>query len=169
MTIRMVIAGQGTLALEMLEDVPQLDALIVPVGGGGLISGCAIAAKAMKPGIEIFGAQSELYPAMVDAVKRHEPPPAPLRPDHRRRHRGQAAGPCSPPPSARSWCTDIFVVSEDAIEHALAMILEIEKTVIEGAAAAGFAALLAARGRFRAARSASSCRAAISTCGCSPT
>src|ERR1700755_141948 len=65
----LVIAGQGTLALEMLEDVPQLDALIVPVGGGGLISGCAIAAKAIKPGIEIFGAQSELYPAMRHAMR----------------------------------------------------------------------------------------------------
>ena len=65
-----VIAGAGTTALEMLTDVPQLDTLVVPVGGGGLISGCAIAAKAMKPAIAIFGAQSELYPAMVDALDR---------------------------------------------------------------------------------------------------
>src|SRR3954466_12981730 len=74
----LVIAGQGTCALEMLEDVPQLDALIVPVGGGGLISGCAIAAKAIKPAIQIFGAQSELYPAMYDAMKGLTPPPAPI-------------------------------------------------------------------------------------------
>src|SRR6201996_8445450 len=71
----LVIAGQGTCALEMLEDEPQLDTLIVPVGDGGLISGCAIAAKAINPIIEIFGAQSELYPAMADALKGLTPPP----------------------------------------------------------------------------------------------
>src|SRR5476649_347599 len=65
----LVIAGQGTCAMEMLEDVPQLDVLIVPVGGGGLISGCAIAAKAMKPHLKVYGAQSALYPAMFDAIK----------------------------------------------------------------------------------------------------
>ena len=64
-----VIAGQGTLALEMLEDVPGLEALVVPVGGGGLISGVAVAAKAVKPGIEIYGVQTELYPVMRQAMK----------------------------------------------------------------------------------------------------
>lgn len=98
----LVIAGQGTCALEMLEDVPQLDALIVPVGGGGLISGCAIAAKGVKRTIEIFGAQSELYPAMFDAIKvlrpRPHPPPRPL--PKASRSSGQAS---SPPRSARIW------------------------------------------------------------------
>jgi threonine dehydratase len=144
----LVIAGQGTLAMEMLEDVPQLDALIVPVGGGGLISGCAIAAKAMKPGIEIFGAQSELYPAMFDAMKGLTPPPAPPVSTI-------AEGIAVKRPGAlttaicKELVEDIFVVREDEIEHALAMILEIEKTVIEGAAAAGFAALLAQQSRFK--------------------
>jgi threonine dehydratase len=137
----LVIAGQGTLAMEMLEDVPHLDALIVPVGGGGLISGCAIAAKAMKPSIEIFGAQSELYPAMFDAMKGLTPPPAPLV-------QTIAEGIAVKRPGAlttqivKEMVSDIFVVGEDDIEHALSMILEIEKTVIEGAAASGFAALL---------------------------
>ncbi len=137
----LVIAGQGTLAMEMLEDVPHLDALIVPVGGGGLISGCAIAAKAMKPSIEIFGAQSELYPAMFDAIKGLTPPPAPLI-------QTIAEGIAVKRPGAlttqivKELVSDIFVVDENDIEHALSMILEIEKTLIEGAAASGFAALL---------------------------
>jgi threonine dehydratase len=144
----LVIAGQGTCAIEMLEDVPQLDALIVPVGGGGLISGCAIAARAMKPSIEIFGAQSELYAAMFDAVKGLAPPPAPLI-------QTIAEGIAVKRPSAlttrivKELVTDIFVVGEDEIEHALSMILEIEKTLIEGAAAAGFAALLAHAAQFK--------------------
>jgi threonine dehydratase len=143
-----VIAGQGTCALEMLEDVPQLDVLIVPVGGGGLISGCAIAAKAIKPGIEVLGAQSELYPAMYDVLKGLTPPPAPII-------QTIAEGIAVKRPGAltsaicKQLVEDIFVVGEDEIEHALAMILEIEKTLIEGAAAAGFAALLANAARFK--------------------
>ncbi|HEY0267251.1 MAG TPA: threonine ammonia-lyase [Rhizomicrobium sp.] len=144
----LVIAGQGTLALEMLEDVPQLDALIVPVGGGGLISGCAIAAKGLKPGIEIYGAQSELYPAMHDVMKGLAPPPTPSLSTI-------AEGIAVKYPGAltrrivQDLVQDIFVVREDEIEHALADILEIEKTVIEGAAAAAFAALLANTARFK--------------------
>ena len=144
----LVIAGQGTLAMEMLEDVPHLDALIVPVGGGGLISGCAIAAKAMKPSIEIFGAQSELYPAMYDAMKGLTPPPAPLV-------QTIAEGIAVKRPGVlttqivKELVSDIFVVDENDIENALCMILEIEKTLIEGAAAAGFAALLEQLPRFK--------------------
>lgn len=144
----LVIAGQGTLAMEMLEDVPHLDALIVPVGGGGLISGCAIAAKAMKPAIEIFGAQSELYPAMYDAIKGLTPPPAPLV-------QTIAEGIAVKRPGVlttqivKELVSDIFVVDENDIEHALSMILEIEKTLIEGAAASGFAALLEHKPRFK--------------------
>jgi threonine dehydratase len=143
----LVIAGQGTCALEMLEDVPQLDALIVPVGGGGLISGCAIAAKAMKPGLKVYGSQSALYPAMFDAMKGIAPPPAPVVATI-------AEGIAVKQPGAlttaicKELVTDIFVSGEDEIEHALAMILEIEKTVIEGAAAAGFAALLGHAAQF---------------------
>ncbi len=144
----LVIAGQGTCALEMLQDVPQLDALIVPVGGGGLISGCAIAAKAMKPAIEIYGVQTELYPAMRKAMRNEpvtETPPA----------QTIAEGIAVKRPGTlttkivRDLVRDIFLVGEDRIEHALAMILEIEKTLIEGAAAAGFAALLANRAQFQ--------------------
>ena len=144
----LVIAGQGTLAMEMLEDVPHLDALIVPVGGGGLISGCAIAAKAMKPSIEIFGAQSELYPAMYDAMKGLTPPPAPLV-------QTIAEGIAVKRPGVlttqivKELVSDIFVVDENDIENALCMILEIEMTLIEGAAAAGFAALLEQLPRFK--------------------
>ena len=143
----LVIAGQGTCAMEMLEDVPQLDALIVPVGGGGLISGCAIAARAMKPGLKVYGAQSALYPAMFDALKGIAPPPAPVVATI-------AEGIAVKQPGAlttaicKELVTDIFVAGEDEIEHALAMILEIEKTVIEGAAAAGFAALLGHAAQF---------------------
>ncbi|MDB5734291.1 MAG: threonine dehydratase [Alphaproteobacteria bacterium] len=138
----LVIAGQGTCALEMLEDVPQLDALIVPVGGGGLISGCAIAAHAMKPAIEIYGVQTALYPAMRQAM-RDEPLTALPH------AQTIAEGIAVKQPGAlttqivRELVKDIFIVGEDRIEHALAMILEIEKTLIEGAAAAAFAALLA--------------------------
>jgi threonine dehydratase len=74
-----VIAGQGTLGLEMLEDVPQLDTLVIPVGGGGLISGIAVAAKALRPDIAIYGAQAELYPVMRQAMRNEpltEDPPA---------------------------------------------------------------------------------------------
>jgi threonine dehydratase len=144
----LVIAGQGTLAMEMLEDVPQLDALIVPIGGGGLISGCAIAARAMKPSIEVHGAQTELYPAMYDLMK-GLPAPQPLIAPQT-----IAEGIAVKRPGTltaeivRELVSDIFVVREDEIEHALAMILEIEKTVIEGAAASAFAALLANAPRF---------------------
>jgi threonine dehydratase len=143
----LVIAGQGTCALEMLEDAPQLDALIVPVGGGGLISGCAIAAKAIRPGIEIYGAQTELYPAMRHVLRGEaitEAPPS----------QTIAEGIAVKQPGVlttaivRELVTDVFAVPEGRIEHALALILEVEKTVIEGAAAAAFAALLDNAARF---------------------
>jgi threonine dehydratase len=144
----LVIAGQGTCALEMLEDAPQLDALVVPVGGGGLISGCAIAAKAINPAIEIIGAQSALYPAMADALKGLTPPSL-------RTVQTIAEGIAVKRPGllttaiCEELVSDIFAVNEDEIEDALIMILEIEKTVIEGAAAAGFAALLDNAARFK--------------------
>ena len=137
-----VIAGQGTVALEMLEDVPQLDTLVVPVGGGGLISGVAIAAKAIKPGIAIFGVQTDLYPAMSDAL---HGVPLPATPSAQTIAEGIAVKQpgALTPVIAKALVKDILLVSEPQIERALAMILEIEKTVIEGAAAAGFAAVLA--------------------------
>ncbi len=143
----LVIAGQGTLALEMLEDFPDLDAIVAPVGGGGLISGIAIAAKGIKPAIDIYGVQTELYPAMREAVKRGS---VPVLASHQTIAEGIAVK--EPGEITRAivaaLVADIFVVSEPEIEHALAMILEIEKTVIEGAAAAAFAAVLAHPGLF---------------------
>jgi threonine dehydratase len=142
-----IIAGQGTAGLEMLEDFPELDALIVPVGGGGLISGIAIAAKALKPGIEIFGVQSELYTAMRDVLRGGA---VTSRPNAQTVAEGiavKAPGKLTTP-IIRELVSDIFVVREAAIEHALALILEIEKTLVEGAAAAALAALLDERARF---------------------
>jgi threonine dehydratase len=144
-----IIAGQGTVALEMLDAAPDLDVLVVPVGGGGLISGMAIAAKDRTPGIEIVGVQAEGYPAMLAALGRHEP---------------GAGGPTiaegiavkAPGKLTReiagALVDDFVLVSEQAIEHALAMALEIEKVVVEGAGAAGLAAVLDHGERFRGRR-----------------
>jgi threonine dehydratase len=137
-----VIAGQGTVALEMLEDQPQLDMLVIAIGGGGLISGIATAAKALKPGIEIIGVQTERFPAMYAAVKGVSMP------------QGQytiaegiavkSPGGLTQPIVSR-LVDDIELVSEADIEHAIVVLLEIEKTVVEGAGAAGLAALLRAQ------------------------
>ncbi len=137
-----VIAGQGTVALEMLEDQPQLDMLVIAIGGGGLISGISTAAKALKPGIEIIGVQTERFPAMYAAVKGVSMP------------QGQytiaegiavkSPGGLTQPIVSR-LVDDIELVSEADIEHAIVVLLEIEKTVVEGAGAAGLAALLRAQ------------------------
>ncbi|CUJ31677.1 threonine ammonia-lyase [Achromobacter xylosoxidans] len=137
-----VISGQGTVALEMLEDQPQLDMLVIAIGGGGLISGIATAAKALKPGIEIIGVQTERFPAMYAAVKGVSMP------------QGQytiaegiavkSPGGLTQPIVSR-LVDDIELVSEADIEHAIVVLLEIEKTVVEGAGAAGLAALLRAQ------------------------
>ena len=140
-----VIAGQGTVALEMLADAPMLDALVVPIGGGGLISGVSIAAKALKPAIDIYGVQTRVYPSMYDAVKGAELPCS-----------GQtmAEGIAVKQPGAlttpiiRALVKDILLVGESDIEHAIASLLEIEKTLVEGAAAAAYAAVTANRELF---------------------
>jgi threonine dehydratase len=134
-----VIAGQGTVALEMLADAEEpLDTLVVPIGGGGLISGVAIAAKAINPNIQIYGVQTRAYPSMYDAIKSANLPSA-----------GQtiAEGIAVKEPGeitraiVRSTVNDILLVDESQIEQALAALLEIEKTVVEGAAAAAYAAV----------------------------
>jgi threonine dehydratase len=134
-----VIAGQGTVALEMLADAEEpLDTLVVPIGGGGLISGVAIAAKAINPNIQIYGVQTRAYPSMYDAFKSANLPSA-----------GQtiAEGIAVKEPGeitsaiVRSTVNDILLVDESQIEQALAALLEIEKTVVEGAAAAAYAAV----------------------------
>lgn len=137
-----VIAGQGTVALEMLEDQPQLDTLVIAIGGGGLIAGIATAAKAQKPGIEIVGVQTERFPAMYAAVKGVSMPPGLYT-------IAEGIAVKSPGeltlPIVDKLVDRIELVSEADIEHAIVVLLEIEKSVVEGAGAAGLAALLRAQ------------------------
>ena len=137
-----VIAGQGTVGLEMLEDQPQLDTLAVAIGGGGLISGIATAAKALKPGIEIVGVQTERFPSMYAALKGVTMPQGPYT-------IAEGIAVKSPGDITREVAgrlvDRIELVSESDIEHAIVVLLEIEKSVVEGAGAAGLAALLRAQ------------------------
>lgn len=136
----LVMAGQGTLALEMLEVAPDLDCLIIPIGGGGLISGIAAAARAVKPDIKIIGVQAELYPSMAAKVKGFE---AICDGDT------LAEGIAVKYPGDNTYevvktlVDDIVLVSEVELERAVSLLLTIEKTVAEGAGAAGLAALVA--------------------------
>jgi threonine dehydratase len=145
----LIIAGQGTIALEMLEDVPDLDTLVIPIGGGGLIAGNAIAAKAIRPTIEIIGAECLLYPSMYDAVN-------------------GADLPCGGPtlaegiavanigklalPIVREHVAEIVLVGEPHLEQAVDACLMLQKTMVEGAGAAGLAAILAQPARFHGRR-----------------
>ena len=142
----LVMAGQGTVALEMLEDAPEIDTLLVPIGGGGLISGCATIARALKPGIEIIGVQAELYPSMKAAVASE-----PIVADGDTLAEGIAVKTPGERtlPIVRSLVNDILLVAERDLETAVSLLLTIEKTVVEGAGAAGLAALLAHGRRFR--------------------
>jgi threonine dehydratase len=140
-----VAAGQGTVALEMLEDAPELETLVVPVGGGGLISGITTVAKALNPEIEVIGVQAQLYPSMYDRIK-------------------GAKLPCGGDTLAEGIAVkepgrftasiierlvdDIVLVGEAHLEKAVSLFLQIEKTVVEGAGAAGLAALLTNNERF---------------------
>ena len=137
-----VMAGQGTVALEMLEDQPKLDTLVIAIGGGGLISGISTAAKAVNPAIEIVGVQTERFPAMYAAVKGVTMPPGQYT-------IAEGIAVKSPGdltlPVVRRLVDRIELVSEADIEHAIVVLLEIEKTVVEGAGAAGLAALLRAQ------------------------
>ena len=135
-----IIAGQGTIALEMLEAAPELDTFVVPVGGGGLIAGVAIAAKALRPDIRIIGVQTEFYPAMA-ALMGHAP-------DVRSAGGASVAeGIAVETPGAlttpivRQFVDDMLVVRESSIEDAIALLLEIEKTLCEGAGAVGIGAI----------------------------
>ncbi len=144
-----IIAGQGTVALEMLEAVPDLDALVVSVGGGGLIAGMAVAARDRRPDIDIVGVQTTRFPTMVNAV-------------HGTQHvlgtstiaEGIAVGTPGERTLAiiRRHVDDLLLVDEGDIEQAVLMLLEIEKTLVEGAGAAGLAALLRHPERFRGKR-----------------
>ncbi|MCC4252887.1 threonine ammonia-lyase [Sphingobium naphthae] len=140
-----IIAGQGTVALEMLEDAPEIDTLVIPIGGGGLFSGMATAARAMKPDIRLVGVQAELYPSMYDFIKG-----ATLACDGDTLAEGIAVK--QPGDVTRRFverlADDVMLVSERRLEESLSLLLQIEKTVVEGAGAAGLAALLTHREQF---------------------
>jgi threonine dehydratase len=142
----LVIAGQGTIGLEMLAVQPDLDVLVVPIGGGGLIAGIATAAKALKPSVEVIGVQTEVFPYMAAAL------------NGRQVHSGGAVGGRTIAEGiavkspgiktlevVRRLVDDIVLVTERDIEYAIVLLLEIEKTVVEGAGAAGIAALIKAQ------------------------
>ncbi len=141
----LIIAGQGTIALEMIAAVPQLEMLVVPIGGGGLISGIAVAAKALNPELQIIGVQAQLYPSMYNAIKGEG---LPMRGDTLAEGIAVKAPGRITTDIIRRLVDDIMLVTEDQIERAVAMLIAIEKTVVEGAGAAGLAAVLAARERF---------------------
>jgi len=140
-----IVAGQGTVALEMLREQPDLDTLVVAIGGGGLIGGMATAAKAIRPDIEIIGVQAERFPAMVNAIKgTHLPQGTSTIAE------GIAVGTPGVITEAivRQKVDDLLLVDEGDIEQAIVMLLEIEKTLVEGAGAAGLAALIKHPQRF---------------------
>ena len=140
-----IIAGAGTLGLEMLAEAPDLDTIVVPVGGGGLMSGIATAARALKPGIELIGVEAELYPSMKCAIEDCE---LPLGGDT------LAEGIAVKEPGVltsrilKELVDEVVLVPERQIERAVAMLVGIEKTVVEGAGAAGLAALMSDKPRF---------------------
>ncbi len=140
-----IVAGQGTVALEILDAAPETDVIIVPIGGGGLISGIAIAAKAINPKIEVIGVETDRYPSMFNAIKG----------EHRAFGRFSIAdgiavkeGGALTRQIVKEHVNDLLLVSDGAIEHAMLLLVEVEKTVVEGAGAAGLAALLEHRERF---------------------
>ena len=140
-----IIAGQGTAAVEMLEAYPDMDVLIAPIGGGGLIAGNAIAAKGLKPEIEIFGVEAALYPSMYQAIN-----DLPSKAGGRTIAEGIAVKTVGAltRPIVESLVDEVMVVSEEDLEYGVQLLLEVEKTVAEGAGAAALAALLGHRDRF---------------------
>lgn len=144
-----IAAGAGTVALEFLADAPDLEVLVVPTGGGGLLAGMAVAAKAIRPGIHLVGAQTELYPTFVNLLHDEHRPVGGVT---------IAEGIAVPDPGRitapiiLAHVDDVVSVGEDSIEEAVNLFLEIEKVVAEGAGATGLAALLEHPDRFRGRR-----------------
>ncbi len=134
-----IIIGQGTIALEMLESHPDLDTLIVPVGGGGLIAGNAVAAKGIKPDITVIGAETRAFPSMYQTLKRStmECGMTTIAEGIAVKEPGKLTTPI-----VRDLVDEILLVDEGDLEEAVLLLLEVEKTVVEGAGAAGLAALL---------------------------
>jgi threonine dehydratase len=142
----LVIAGQGTIALEMLEEAPDLDALVIPIGGGGLIAGNAVAARARKPAIEIVGAEAALYPSFWNALHGENRPlgGATLAEGIAVKNVGVLALPI-----VRELVSEIVLVDEAHLEQAVNAYLTLQKTMAEGAGAAGLAAMLVNPEKFR--------------------
>ena len=151
-----VIAGQGTLALEILEDCPDLDCLVVPVGGGGLIAGMATVAHGLQPSMVVYGVESERYCAMYQRLAG-----LPVQVGGDTIAEGLAVRDVGELPLAivKALVKEILLVSEDTIEQAIVALVELEKTVTEGAGAAGLAALMTHRAKFAGKR------VAIPLCG----
>ena len=141
-----VMAGQGTIGLEMLAQQPQIDTLVVAIGGGGLISGVATAARAIRPGIEVIGVQTERFPAAWNAVhgEHRESAQATIADGIAVKSLGALTAPL-----VRELVDEVLLVGEDDIEQAILALLEIEKTVVEGAGGVGLAALMKHPGRFK--------------------
>lgn len=141
-----VIAGQGTVALELLDDVPDVDALVVPVGGGGLLAGMAVAARSVAPGVELVGVQGERYPAVYNAFTGADLPSGGTT-------IAEGIAVTSPGTTTVSiiglLADRVEVVAEAAVEQAVGLYLEVEKTVAEGAGAVPLAELLARPDRYR--------------------
>jgi threonine dehydratase len=144
-----VIAGQGTVALEMLADIPDLDLLLVPVGGGGLIAGIAVAARAMRPNIEILGVECALYPSLWNELYSERRPcgGATLADGIAVKETGRLTLPI-----IRELVADVLLVEEADLERAVNAFLTLQMTLAEGAGAAGLAAMLAQPDRFRGRR-----------------
>lgn len=141
-----IIAGQGTLAIEMLDDAPDIDCFVVPIGGGGLISGISTVARALKPEAQMIGVQAELFPSMYNVFKGTQL-------DCGGDTLAEGIAVKYPGDLTRRFVAaqvdDIQLVGERHLEQAVSLLLQIEKTVVEGAGAAGLAALLANPDRFR--------------------
>jgi threonine dehydratase len=142
----LIVAGQGTIGLELLADFPALDTIVVPIGGGGVISGIATAAKSISPRIEMIGVEAALYPSMHNAVRG-------LAPNNGGQTIAEGIAVKSPGKLTQAIITrlvgDLLLVNEDALERAVQMLAERQKIVAEGAGAAGLAAMIAHPGRFK--------------------
>jgi threonine dehydratase len=140
-----IVAGQGTIGLELLADAPDLDTIVVPIGGGGIMAGIATAAKALKPQIEMIGVEAALYPSMHHAIRN-------LTPVFGAQTIAEGIAVKSPGALTKAiierLVSDILLVEEEPLEQAIQLMAEAQKVVAEGAGAAGLAAMLAHRDRF---------------------